>query len=217
MKMTKIFEHGPLRATVQAEKVNYSSLSELPTLVIHYDSVGNRTAKYRGMYMHVPAEVTQQEIHRLLESPALESELMKFVNTELGIEGVRFFPTPNGLKFQLSNPDFKLGELCAGQMKIFAKMSLSSLFTVRMYRPARRNELLGTMGIFGTWSCNGENGVFSIDGPGPNFHDVCVGDASKIALELSAEFKARWPIYPDVTFEVLDYDQVRPFLNPAEK
>ena len=214
--MSKTFEHGKLRVTPQDATVGYSSMSEFPDLVVHYDLEGEKTKKYIGLKMSFMEGTGQQEIHRTLESPALTHELRKFIFNTFDIDVVRFYPEPDQLKFRMSYPDFKMGEVYAKDMKVFAKMNLGSLFVVRMYRPERRNELLGSMGIFGVWTCGEERGVFSIDGPGPSMFD-CAHNGEVIGKELTQEFKARWPLYPEAEFKVMDYYEVQPHLNPATK
>ncbi|MNY26221.1 hypothetical protein D3C86_1600550 [compost metagenome] len=96
--------------------------------------------------------------------------------------------------------DVSMGELMGARQKIFAKMSLSPVANVLMFRQHRVEPLRGNVGIFGEWYNSHESGVFIISSPRPTPNEIqlVAGNVEELNKELGRAFAERWPIYTSV-------------------
>lgn len=209
--MSKVFTHGKMSITLQDSKPVYNSLTDIPNVMVVLEDQDEEMFNY-GLRVGVLG-MSQVELRDTINSPALVQELKKFLKAELELDVVNFSPQLHHLTYALTYPDIRMGDISARQQKQFAKMNLDPNNTVRMFRSHRNQELVGTMGIFGKWTCGEESGVFSIVGAGPRVQDIAIGDRQKIQTELSEEFRLRWPLYPEAVFEIMSYEEVEPLLN----
>lgn len=213
--MSKVFTHGKMSITLQDPKPVYNSLMDLPNILVVLEDQDEEMFNF-GLRVSIVG-VSQAELRDTIHSPALVQELKKFLKSETGLDVVNFFPAITNLTYALAYPGIRMGDVGAAQQKQFAKMLLSPNNTVRMFRNNRNQELVGTMGIFGKWTCGEESGVFSIVGGGPLVKDITIGDPLKIQAELSEEFCLRWPLYPEAVFEIMSYEEVEPLLHRIQR
>lgn len=210
--MSKQFTHGCIIVNIVPMDELFASLLELPNVIATELSLDQSFKTDLGLRVDVVEGSTASEVHATLESPALEIELVKFLKAEGGMDQPKFFPPLKNMKFQLTFPDFKLGELYGAGMKMYAKMNLGTGYAIRMYRTHRTQPLLSTIGVFGRWDCGGEFGVFSIEGPKTNNQTLLFCERHEIADELAVEFQRRWPMWPAAEFRVMDYQEIEPIL-----
>lgn len=209
--MSKVFTHGKITIALQDFNPVYRSLKDIPNVMAVLEVDDGDTVAY-GLCVTAPG-IGHLELRDTLNGPALTNELAKFLKVELGMTVSVYHPPLRNLTYTLLYPDIRMGDISAKQQKQFAKMILSPSTIVRMYRSHRNQELVGTIGIFGRWTCGEETGVFSICGPGPRPIKMSFDDRKQIESELQYEFAARWPLYPPAVFEIMTYEEVEPLLN----
>jgi hypothetical protein len=198
------FEFGPLSFKLLPQETQISSLSELPHHLVATCEPGGENNRHKGEkdrdhYLHVSIdpELPQKEKIAAFRETNLMVELGSQIALAVGQKVTCVFPAPASSYYSHVYPDVKLGEMSAKKMKIFAKMNLTPMFTIRMYRMVHQNPLQYQPEICGIYRTVNETGIWALESKYRGLTcKLSVADKNQIAEELKAEFAARWPSYP---------------------
>lgn len=198
------FKFGHLNFKLLAQETTISSLSELPHHLVTTREPGgennrHKSATDRDHYLHVSIDrdLPQKEKIAAFRETNLMVEMASQVALAVGQKVAGVFPPPATSYYSHVYPEVKLGEMSAKKMKVFAKMNLTPLFTIRMYRMVHQDPLHHQPEICGIYRTVNETGIWTLESKHRGLTcKLSAAEMNTIAAELKAEFAERWPSYP---------------------
>lgn len=216
MSDKKAFSFGPIHATLEGKLIR--TVAELPSMLVDLSTgdPDDLEVACKALWFSTDPAATQTEVINACRTPAIDGVLWQFLKTETGLETFGRCASVHSMQFALAYPDFRMGELNSGDMKIFAKLRLNFVYSLKLYRRKHGSPLQRTVGVFGKWTVGEEYGIFSLE-------DTIVGrnpelqfDKSALCEDFAREFALRWPLYPAAKFEVLEYSEVEDLLSKLD-
>lgn len=216
MSNKKAFSFGPIQATLEGKLVR--TVAELPDMLVDMstDFDADSAIATKALWFSTDPAATQTQVINACRAPTIDGALLQFLKTETGLEPVHKAPSVNSLQFALGYPDFRMGELNSADMKIFAKLRLNFVYSLKLYRRKHGSPLQRTTAVFGKWTVGEEYGIFSLE-------DTIIGrnpelqfDRTALCEDFAREFALRWPLYPAAKFEVLEYIEVQDLMSKLD-
>lgn len=205
-KPNQFFEYGPFAVAVCEGTLTIDRLSDIPTQTLRV--VSAEDGAERTLLIDVtrnPNFVGNADIdtfHSLRRDKDFLDKLSNFFHSH-GASVIDAATAASNIPYWhlTVGQDVALGELMGARQKIFAKMSITQLATVMMFRQHRIEPLRGNVGIFGKWYNRHESGVFIISAPRitPNEIQLVAGNVEELNKDLGRAFADRWPVYTSVS------------------
>jgi len=204
---------GPLTFEVFGQETVIDKVSDIPHLLAATSDEKNvhdrhKSESDRSHFIHVTADQATSQTERInaFRETNLPTELASVIALATKQMVRVIFPQPATSYYNHVYPDVKLGDLTAQGQKIFAKMFLTPLYTLRMYRLVHQNPLQYQPEICGIWKTATEAGVWSLETKYRGTScTLVIGDKEKFASDLVHEFTERWPFMP-IEFHVTTHE-----------
>lgn len=194
------FDHGPLTIQLLQQETVINSVLDIPHLTIcthDAEDKDGETDKQHFIHLTAACGHQQDELIETFRSDDLRTDIISRVVLATGQTVANISPDPRASYYNHVYPEVALGELSAAGMKIFGKMNLTAVYTLRMYRLAHQNPLQYQPEICGIWKTATEGGVWALESKfRGSTCKLVVGDKEAFSSDLSHEFAKRWPFMP---------------------
>lgn len=194
------FDHGPLTIQLLRQEVVLNSVLDIPHMVVcTQDADDDEGENDRQHFVHITAAAgaDQSDLLETFRSEELKTDMISRIVLATGQKVAHMSPEPRSSCYNHVHPEVALGDLTAMGQKIFAKMSITASYTLRMYRLVHQNPLQYQPEICGIWKTATETGVWALESKyRGSTCTMTVGDKEAFSSDLSHEFAKRWPFMP---------------------